>query len=57
MIRYVITMLTAVMQDRKGISALEYAVLAAAIIGIVAAGASTVGANLTTVFATVGSDL
>jgi len=57
MIRYVITMLTAVMQDRKGVSALEYAVLAAAIIAAVGAAVTALGPLLTGAFQNIGSDL
>jgi pilus assembly protein Flp/PilA len=38
--------LVAVLNDRKGISALEYGILAAGIIGVVATAAATVGTDL-----------
>lgn len=48
-------MLTAVMQDRKGISALEYGVLAVAVIGAVATAAGLLAGDVKTLFDNVGS--
>lgn len=42
-----------VLSDRKGISSLEYGVLAVGIVAAVAAGAVTVGNQMTTVFASI----
>jgi Flp pilus assembly pilin Flp len=39
--------LIACVYDRKGISAMEYGILAAAIIGVVATAMSTIGGDLT----------
>ena len=36
--------------DRKGISALEYAILAAAILGAVSAGVTTLGGDISSLF-------
>ena len=45
------------MGDRKGISAMEYGILAAAIIGVVATAASSMGTQLGLLFNTVIGDL
>ena len=51
MLRYVMTILTAATQDRKGVTALEYAVLAVAVIGAVSLGATNLGAAVAAKFA------
>ena len=45
------------LKDRKGISSLEYAVLAAGILGVLATAVGTVGGQITTIFAQIVSDL
>ncbi len=57
MIRYVMTVLAVAMHDRKGITALEYGVLAAAIIGAVTVAAANLGTAITNEFIKLGSDL
>jgi pilus assembly protein Flp/PilA len=49
--------LTALLADRKGISAMEYGILAAAIIGVVATAATNLGTEITAVFTAVINDL
>jgi len=46
MLDFVLTRLNGIIRDKKGISAMEYAILAAAIIGVVATAASTIGTDL-----------
>ncbi len=48
---------TAALRDRKGISAMEYGILAAAIIGVVATAATNLGAEITALFNAVIADL
>ncbi len=47
----------AVIKDRKGVTALEYGVLAAGIIAVIAAIIFTIGTNLSTIFTDVDSKL
>lgn len=47
----------AALSDRKGISSLEYGVLAVGIVAAVAAGAVTVGTRMTAVFAQIVTEL
>lgn len=47
----------AVLMDRDGISAMEYGILAAAIIGVVATAAATIGTDLGTLMNKVITDL
>lgn len=49
--------LFAVLKDRKGVTALEYGVLAAGIVIAVAVAALALGSKLTTLFTTIGSSL
>jgi Flp pilus assembly pilin Flp len=49
--------ITAVMHDRKGISALEYAILAAAILGAIGTAFTTIGGDLSTLLGTVKTNL
>jgi Flp pilus assembly pilin Flp len=49
--------LFALLKDRKGVSAMEYAVLAIGIVVAVAAGASTLGGDFKTTMSTIGGDL
>jgi Flp pilus assembly pilin Flp len=57
MIRYVMTMVAAAMQDRKGVTALEYGVLAVAIIGGIAVTVGNIGSSLSGMFHTVATSL
>ncbi len=43
--------------ERRGVTALEYGLIAAVIGGVVIVGANTVGNGLTDVFATIGNTL
>ena len=47
----------AVLGDRKGVTALEYGVLAAGIIAVISATIFVIGGNLEKVFTTVNSNL
>jgi Flp pilus assembly pilin Flp len=49
--------LFALLKDRKGVSAMEYAVLAIGIVVAVAAGASTLGGDFGTTMSKIGGDL
>ena len=49
--------LSALLKDRKGISAVEYAVLAVGIVAVVAGAASLLGTAVSGVFSKVTSDL
>ncbi len=49
--------MTDALRDRKGISAMEYGILAAAIIGVVATAATNLGTELSTLFNAVVQDL
>ena len=55
MIRYVMIVLAAAIQDRKGVTALEYGVLAAAIVVALGTAATALSGKLTTTFTTIGS--
>jgi Flp pilus assembly pilin Flp len=49
--------LFALLKDRRGVSAMEYAVLAIGIVVAVAAGAATLGGDFQTTMTTIGGDL
>ena len=49
--------LIAFLHDRKGISAMEYGILAAAIIGVVATAMTTIGGDLTSLMGKVENAL
>ena len=55
MLQIVTLALKRVLQDRKGISAMEYTVLAVGIVAAVAAGATIVGADIKTALTTIGT--
>ena len=55
MLQIVTSPLKRVLQDRRGISAMEYTVLAVGIVGVVAAAASTLGGHVSTALAAVGN--
>jgi Flp pilus assembly pilin Flp len=57
MVKNMRVILTAALKDRKGVSALEYGILAAAVLGVVGAAATTMGTELTKIFAVVTSAL
>jgi pilus assembly protein Flp/PilA len=57
MLQVMISRLTAALTDRKGISAMEYGILAAAIIGVVATAATNLGTEITALFNAVILDL
>ncbi len=57
MLRTYIGMLVALRHDRKGIAAMEYAILAAAILGAIGVAFSTIGTSLSTILAKVITDL
>jgi pilus assembly protein Flp/PilA len=46
-----------VLRDRKGISAMEYGILAAALIGVIATAVGALGTQISTMFNTVIGDL
>ena len=52
MYEYLITWLS-LKTDRRGVTALEYGLIAALIAGVIAAGVGTLGTNLSTQFSTV----
>jgi Flp pilus assembly pilin Flp len=49
--------LTSVLRDRRGISAMEYGILAAAIIGVVATAATNLGGEISSLFAAIVTKL
>ena len=55
MLQIVTLALKRVLQDRKGISAMEYTVLAVGIVAAVAAGATIVGGDIKTALTTIGT--
>jgi Flp pilus assembly pilin Flp len=57
MMQYVRVMLTAVMRDRKGVSSLEYVVLAVGIITAITLGVTDLGKSLSSAFANIIADL
>jgi pilus assembly protein Flp/PilA len=57
MLQIMISRLTAALTDRKGVSAMEYGILAAAIIGVVATAATNLGTEITALFNAVVQDL
>jgi Flp pilus assembly pilin Flp len=57
MLHLVLARLTVLMGDRRGISAMEYGILAAAIIGVVATAATSMGTQLGLLFNDVIADL
>lgn len=57
MIRYVMTLVTVALNDRKGITAMEYGVLAVAVIGAITVAATTLGNGLEALMTKVAADL
>ena len=57
MLQIVTSPLKRVLQDRRGISAMEYTVLAIGIVGVVAAAAATLGGSVSTALVGVSSFL
>ena len=57
MIRYVMTLVAAAMNDRKGITAMEYGVLAVAVIGAVTVAGVTLTTGIETLMTKVAADL
>jgi pilus assembly protein Flp/PilA len=57
MLQYISSMVVVALQDRKGITAMEYGILAAAILGAVATAATTIGTDLTALFAKIIADI
>ena len=57
MLGYIKALFCTAMRDRKGITAMEYGILAAAILAVTAAAASTMSTNLGSLFGKIESDL
>lgn len=57
MIRYVMTLVTVALNDRKGITAMEYGVLAVAVIGAIGVAATTLGNGIEALMVKVAADL
>ena len=57
MIEYSLAILERLKNDRKGVTALEYAVLAAGLVVAIAASATTLGGKLTSTFARISGAL
>ncbi|MDA8249014.1 MAG: Flp family type IVb pilin [Rhodospirillales bacterium] len=57
MLMFAIRQTLAALKDRKGVTALEYGVLAVGIVLVVATAAAALGTKLNTVFGTVGTAL
>ena len=57
MLQIVTSALQRVLQDRRGISAMEYTVLAVGIVAAVAVAATALGGNISTALGTIGNYL
>ena len=57
MLTYVTQIALAALKDRKGVTALEYGVLAAAIIAVIAGVVFTIGSSLNTMFGNVSTKI
>ena len=57
MFAYVFALLERAKVDRKGVTAMEYGVIAAGIVIVVAANAATLGTKISTLFSTIGAKL
>ncbi len=57
MLQYAYTVLARVAADRKGVTAMEYGVIAAGIVLVVATAASTLGTDISGLFTTIGGQL
>jgi Flp pilus assembly pilin Flp len=57
MVQYMLVLLSAVMRDRKGVSSLEYAILAFGIIGAVFAAVNVLGVEMSGMFSAIVDDL
>jgi len=57
MVQNMLVVLRAMLNDRKGISALEYAILAAGILGVIATAVGTLSGPINNLFAKVVNDL
>jgi pilus assembly protein Flp/PilA len=57
MFAYVFALLERVKVDRKGVTAMEYGVIAAGIVLVVATAAATLGTKISTLFGAIGGKL
>ncbi len=57
MFQYAMTILAVALRDRKGVTALEYGVLAVAILGAISVAATTLSGNLSSTFVKISNDL
>ena len=57
MFAYTFALLERVKVDRKGVTAMEYGVIAAGIVIVVATAAATLGTKVSTLFGSIGSKL
>jgi pilus assembly protein Flp/PilA len=57
MFAYVFALLERAKVDRKGVTAMEYGVIAAGIVIVVATAAATLGTKVSTLFSTIGAKL
>jgi Flp pilus assembly pilin Flp len=57
MFPYAYSVLTRVAADRNGVTAMEYGVIAAGIVLVVATAASTLGADVSSLFTTISGQL
>jgi pilus assembly protein Flp/PilA len=57
MLAYAYSLLVHVTADRKGVTAMEYGVIAAGIVIAVAAAAASLGNNVSALFTTIGGSL
>ena len=55
MFQYAFSMLSRVAADRKGVTAMEYGVIAAGIVLVVATAAATLGSDVSALFTSIGS--
>ena len=57
MIAYARSLLARLMVDREGVTAMEYGVIAAGIVLVVATAAATLGTQVSTLFTNIGAQL
>lgn len=57
MLQLLITKVSAALASKKGISALEYAILAGVLVGVISTAVTTFGSDITTLFTNAGNKL
>jgi pilus assembly protein Flp/PilA len=57
MFAYTLALLRSVMTDRKGVTAMEYGLIASLVAVVIIVGVTAVGTNLNTLFGTIATNL